>query len=370
MTREEFRFKRNCLKWLETQYPQVIAAISRGEAPKYPVHVEIHPHHFSTPMCNNNCPACTGKIYRCGARACEFGIDSKRLIQTITGFGGKVNDVIFSGNSIEPLLYPEIVPAIKAVRQAGAMFSLYSNFYYANRPGVIDALTTPATAYDYVRISLNAGKRESYNFSHRPDDPNAFGIVLENVRELTRLKKEKKADLYVHLTYLLDKYNSGFEELEGIVRWAASDSGINGIRFSVYQKPMGLSVPGAIDFSSEDFNSLKARVIRLEKHYGREDFSIEHPWEMTQHEEKEKKFLECRVGKVFPVIGMDGGVYPCTAMASPFSSEAFRYGNINHEDFWAIWDIMSNLRGVPLSSCHDCTRGEYDINTQLDRPLK
>ena len=370
MATEEFRFKRNCWQWLEKQHPEKLTAISLGQAPKYPAHVEIHPHHFSTPMCNNNCPACTGKIYRCGSRACEFGIEPERLIQTLGGFKGKVNDVIFSGNSIEPLLYPDIVPAINAVRAVGAMFSLYSNFYYASRPGVLNALTNPATPFDYIRISLNAGSRDSYNLSHQPCDENAFSIVLENIRELLLLKREKKAELYVHLTYLLDQHNSGPRELENVVRWAADHIGVNGIRFSVYQKPMGLSVPSAIDFSDEDFTHLKDHIVALEKEYARDNFSVEHPWEMTQNEQKEKIFHECRVGKVFPVIGMDGGVYPCTAMASPFSSEVYRYGNINKEDFWDIWGVMSNFPAAPLSRCYDCTRGEFDINSRFEELAK
>jgi MoaA/NifB/PqqE/SkfB family radical SAM enzyme len=362
---EDFRFRRNCWQWIQTEFPEVIESIVNGEDSNDPIHVEIHPHHSSTEMCNNRCVACTGGIYRGLDGKLDFGIEPARLFETIKIFKGRVNDIIFSGNSIEPLIYPEIVEAIKNVHNIGAMFSLYSNFYYANRPGVMEEITSPSTLLDYIRISLNAGTKESYNQSHFPKDPNAFDIVLENIKELLRLKKEKDVELYVHLTYLLDKQNSRKQELEGIVKWAAENKGISGIRFGVYQKPLGKKVPGLIDFSENEFNENAKYTGELAKTYFREDFVIEGPWIRTDKFEKQKTFDNCRVGLVFPVIAMDGGVYPCTSMASSSNKTGFCYGNINTDVFWDIWDVIKTKEGFPILGCYDCTRAEFDINQRF-----
>jgi len=263
------------------------------------------------------------------------------------------------------LLYPSVTEAIREVHKLMAMFSLYSNFYYASQPGVLEELTSPTTKMDYVRISLNAGTKESYNLSHLPWDPNSFEIILENIKELLRLKRSKGIELYVHLTYLLDRHNSGKRELEGIVKWAAENKGIAGIRFNSYQKPLGKGVPASIDFSEERFRETASYIRELGRDYGNEDFIVDPPWEKAEQKQKIKTFKECRVGKIFPVIGMDGGVYPCTSMASPFSPEQFCYGNINTEDFWEIWERVKTSGSFSLEKCYDCTRAEFDINKKL-----
>lgn len=367
MALNEILYRRNNWKWIESNYPNVIESLKNGISPIYPVHVEIHPHHYLTPLCNNFCNNCTGRNYRRNHELFKWGIDSQRLIQTIKGFKGKVDDIIFSGNSTEPLLYPEIKSAIRAVHDNKEMFSLYSNFYYANRKGVIDELTSPTTSFDYVRISLNAGKRESYNLSHNPDDENAFEVVKDNIIELLRQKKFKGIDLFVHLTYLIDRYNSEKEEIFDIIKWAKDNEGINGIRFSFYQKPLGGKVGDEIIFNDLEYHSLVNYINDLKKEFESNDFIIGSPWEKTNEEQKEKNFFSCNVGKLFSVIGSDGSVYPCTSMAFPYNDSKYKFGNINDEDFWDIWERVRNSENFSLKDCFDCTRAEYDINERFGK---
>ena len=183
---------RNSWEWLSQEYPEAISRVLEGKYAESPAHVEIHPHHSTTILCNNNCHSCTGSYYK-GIK--NTGIEVNRLIETIDSFKGKVNEVMYSGCCIEPLLYPDITETIKHIKDADIKFTLYSNFYYGNRPGLIDQLTAPNSEEDCIRISLDAGTNESYNHVHSPYDKNSFYKIKDNIKELLNAKK-KKDQLY------------------------------------------------------------------------------------------------------------------------------------------------------------------------------
>lgn len=349
-----FKQHGNSSEWL-SNFPEQVRAICDGKRPNSPLHVEIHPHSNNTEMCNNRCYGCTGLGYAMKDNS-GFGIDSGRLIQTIDSFKGRVQKVVFSGCCVEPLMYPQFADVIRHSRDADLDISIYSNFYFAT-PEITGLLSRPVKK-EFVRASLNAGTREAYNLVHRPADTNSFDIILENIRRLAGAKDGDSPFFY--LTYLLSQHNCDNKNLDFVVRFASSTRGIDKIRFSVYQKPLGRKMPRAVAIPQRLLDDSRKHLEDLKQKYQRQDFDVEITSEEIVEEQKQKGFSQCSVQDVFAVIGYDGSVYPCTAMASPFSPEQLKFGNINKEDFWDIWSKKNT--NFSLEGCLDCTRAEFEIN--------
>jgi len=356
---DSIKARRDCWKWVEREFPNGLKEILAGRKPKAPLHVEIHPHHKSTMMCNNDCPGCTGRVYKKDPSLVEgVGIKPERLIKTLQSFKGKIRRVVFSGNCTEPLLYPEIIPAIRTIRECGLEFNLYSNFYYADKAGLMEELTK-AGFKSYARASIDAGTKKTYNLTHKPLDKNSFEKILSNIDSIAQLRAKKNSKMYMHVTYLLSRHNSSREELDSIIKWA-SDHKVNSIRFTTYQKPLGKEMHNSSFLSEDKLEEVKRFLEEAKKEYNREDFDIETRELGITKEQKLKSFDKCSVMNVFGVIGFDGGVYPCTAMASSTTPEIYRFGNINTEDYWKIWNRAK--QNFSVSKCYDCTRTEFCIN--------
>jgi len=347
------------MTWLRDTFKQEIEKIRQGGSLDSPARLEIHPHHASTDFCNNTCESCTGLKYRNGFGK-KLGIKPEALLRTIDSLKGKVNRVLFSGCCIEPLLYPEIAEVLKQTRQAVPHASLYSNFYFADKPGVLEQLAD----FNLVRISLDAGSSRSYRETHNPQDKNAFYKILDNIKALVELKRKKQTDVRVQITYLLTKYNSLPQELKGITDWAKL-KGVDEVRFSFYQKPLGRKTRGSSFVRPDVLDSLRELKDWYFPVSGDRDF-ISIREERTSLTQKQKPFKKCLVRKLFGVIGFDGGVYPCTAMASPDSPDYYIYGNINDEDYLDVWEKIKKSKDFPLGKCYDCTRCEFESNVLMN----
>jgi radical SAM protein with 4Fe4S-binding SPASM domain len=357
------KVKGNSWTWLETEFGNGLKEVIDGRVPEYPAHVEIHPHHSSTILCNNSCPGCTGLIYNKHLPE-GVGIIPQRLIATIDSLKDKVKRIVFSGNCIEPLLYPEMDHVIRHVRGANIPFSLYSNFYYANKEGLMEELLdTPRK--DYVRASINSGSEETYNLVHSPLFKDTFKKVFSNVRKFAEMKVERDSPVFLHLTYLLTRDNSNENDLTSAVRFAFENKGINGIRFSTYQKPLGRRMPNSSDIPQAQYEETLETLSELKQKYRREKFEVDIFDAGILCEQKEKPFSRCYVQDIFPVIGFDGSVTSCTAMAAPQTPSYYKFGNINTEDFWDIWNNKHSKRNFVMDGCYDCTRAEFDINNRV-----
>jgi len=350
---------KNSWDWVNSLFSKEIDEITEGKHPDTPFQVEIHPHHSSTELCNNNCNGCTGGGYR-NSESKKQGIDINRFIETIDSFKGKTRRVVFAGNCTEPLLYPEINTLIRHIRDAGLEFGLYSNFYYADKPGFLEELTN-TSLNDYVRVSLDAGTSESYNKTHNPKDKNSFEKIKENTEDLLTLNK----NLDIHITYLLSDSNCNKTDLKAVTEWVGKHEGINSMRFHVYQKPLGRNMPNSSIISPSRLEETRELLSELKEQY-KDNFNmkIAFPKKMILNQ-KEKPFERCYVQHIFAVIGFDGEVYPCTAMASPSSSDIYKFGNINYEKFWDIWKNIDKKSLFPLDKCYDCTRAEFDVNCHV-----
>lgn len=360
--------------WLEayTTFEQRYV-MATGNSLVSPMRLEIHPYHFSqrTP-CNNNCGWCTRAKdkYNIIKKKIE-GIPIApllRLIRDIKNTG--VQDVVISGNSTEPLLYPWIEDLLVEIKKMGLPFRLFSNFYYGFKLLKIAHLFD---SDDIVRISLDAGSESGYNLTHKPSDKRAFFKILRNIEQLLKRRKEIGNDFQVHMTYLLSKENSDLEDIRFITEWAR-DNNLNSIRFSPPLKPKVANDKFDNDFVLSDLEIEKILDFL-------NDFKTQNP-EYAESvaileaykEQPEKKFEYCHHWKMIAVLGTSGMFFPCTSTSLVESIETLGVGplkdnNFNFLNFWNNKDSWKKI--VPEKclngKCADCTRWEFVVNKEIDR---
>jgi wyosine [tRNA(Phe)-imidazoG37] synthetase (radical SAM superfamily) len=362
------------LGWVTKRYGDGIALIEQGKIPPAPLQIEIHPYHCAQAMpCNNRCIWCTRLEDKIALKSGQVeGIDPDRLIAFIASLAGSgVRRIVVSGNSTEPLLYPRIEEVIQVIHGADMNWVLYTNFYYGRK--IIDAAVEFARPGDVLRVSLDAGNEAAYLKTHRPQDgPGAFRTVVANLTALLQERTRRGAPLSVGIAYLMTNDNSSEQELTSAIVWA-EQVGVDFLRFSVPLKPTHQNPEFAL--AEDEAARIKRRISRLAwQHELRRGLCASRMRIEIRQDEVEqgpKPFRVCHHCKLIPVLGVRGKLYPCTST----STEDFDHlglGNINDPNFentfWGIWRDPGKWRHN-TGGCPDCTRFEYDLNTEIERRI-
>lgn len=153
-----------------------------------------------TNACNHRCLFCANRRMKRPVGFMEGGV-FRRVATEAVGLGVREIALYTTGES---LLHPELPELVAFARQAG--FS----YVYLSSNG---ALLTPELSRRLIeaglhslRISFNAGSRESYHKLHGRDD---FDTVVENIRHYDRIRKELEAETLLSVGCVLNRWNSG-----------------------------------------------------------------------------------------------------------------------------------------------------------------
>ena len=133
-----------------------------------------------TNICNHSCVFCANRNMQRKPGYMDFSL-FQTIAQQARQAGVKEVALYTTGES---LLYPKIAEAVKFSRELG--FS----YIYLTTNGVLLTPKMSATllsaGLDSLRLSINAGTRDSYRKVHGHDD---FEIVLSHLQEYNRLRK-------------------------------------------------------------------------------------------------------------------------------------------------------------------------------------
>ena len=374
---------------------EYLNSIRNGKIPR-PFSIEIHPHLPKTPRCINDCVFCTGQEY--GHDAFNYGITEERfkeLVYNITqSQDGKrvqrVANITFSGNCTEPLLYPNLHQYIGELLNTVSYFILYTNMILGTQALFKTLADSKYTGLRVLRTSLNAATPSDYLQFHRPNmraiktelerlgiplEPgeHIFNRILNNIENIVNLRNKNNArSLCLYINYLLYPGNDREDEIKRLIDWA-DGIGLDYIKFRIPQIPQ---------LCQNSINHLeKGRVHELERvlqeKINTTNFTYkEIPLNDPLDEAKQKPFSLCWTRFSHAVIGCDGGLYPCTSVASP-SCDSFAEGNINQSSFWEIWNNSKRLLNFkhfnPKDECdkklfgtdspaHVCTLVEFAFN--------
>lgn len=198
-----------------------------------------------TNRCNNHCPACIGR--NAGGDELSWN-EIEQIADGLQELDCK--GVILSGGG-EPLLHPQFIQALRLLKEKGLKIGVNTNGL------ALDEKKAAAIAdiCEYCRISLDCGDADLYYKTHGMDK-RALACVLENIRCLSKIKREKNARL---------RLGTGF--LTG--------------RETIYQMEMFVELSKACgaDFAQfrpfqEDTTDISAEYERLKNKYEDEYFSV------------------------------------------------------------------------------------------------
>ena len=304
---------------------------------KYPIHVEIDP----TSSCQQNCLRCSYKQDIDGER--DYIIHRKGVSIPFPRFKELIKEfkdmgmlaVTLSGGG-EPLIYPRIEEIISEIVSKGLKLGVITNLAVHTDLKLLSESV-------WIRVSLDAATRDTYNTLHRPSHGKAFDLVLENIKGL--LACNRNLDLGVN--FLIQPENR-----HEILSAANLVKGIGGkyIRF----------VP-AIATESIDYERILSEI-RPDLHsaLGLKDerfhvFVIDERFDSLRV--KEKPYSFCYKQQIHPLIGADGNVYPCCLLKY---YERHRLGNILHSSFVSVWEGSKRKRWLERLDVDECPPCWFD----------
>jgi len=260
--------------------------------------------------------------------------DIARVIQQLAEIGCK--SLTFTGGG-DPLSNPKVFPkAFYEAINSGMKCALVTNGVLIDK--YLDAISDTCT---YVRVSVDAGNRETYRRLHGRD---SWAKVWRN---LEKLRVHFKGDLGV--AFLVHPEN--YLEVRKFCDLARlHDLSYAGIRpvllpgYSLSEKIVDSVVGQIKSFRSEYDFPVFTRMARFREVI-----------------EKDRGFTECLATPLLSVIGADLNVYLCCAHRG---NENFSFGNLKKSSFKEIWYGAKRkeiVEGINVDKCIPCRLGQYNI---------
>jgi len=349
---------------IQQYYSEAIRRWLTGQAVN-PFSVEIHP--AGKAGCINRCLHCTGSLPE-SMQSLET-IPIKPLIEFIHSLPDHgVGKIVISGCRTEPLTYKHIGEVIKAAKASNLSVGIHTTGELLT-PDLMLLIAYQATPGSYISFSIDAYDSLCYNEGHQPlNKRDAFSKIIKNAFEMGRLKSEFGSPLKINWYYLFLKCN--VHSKEGIRRFIelAKDGGANRVRFSTPLLPVNNKGQhrGFEIVSEEEVNQAKSYVEHARQEIGETpDFRVSVlPYVSPFEHLKKPSFRFCYHGELIGVIGSDGFIYPCTAVASVAFAH-LRRGRI--EDFWKVWQEKHLLRVPEDCPGTHCDRFEGAFNRHVEQ---
>ncbi len=329
-----------------------------------PINLEIDPSN----ACNHSCPFCiSGHLHLSKFKGTEFFdrqmMDKDILMNLVKDLSKtKVKSVSWTGGG-EPTMNPALKEAIKYLKENSNIdMGMFSNGSMLTR---FDLFETVVDSLSWIRISMDAGKAKSYDDLRITNKSNSFKIVLDNIKKLIKIKKERDSKITIGVGFVVtqDNYNEVLDfanlfkdldvdycqykpEIIQIERNGASDK-----KQQISPKFWANEVIDLLDQASKilgkkfQCNSYKVQdlIVDKKKTYGRE-------------------YKQCIGSQLQPCIGADGEVYVCT---NHRGHKERSYGNLYEKSFSEIWGDVSK-RGCVMNQIEN--KEKFSMCSQLCKP--
>tara|TARA_Y100000389_G_C17465772_1_gene525385 strand:+ start:1853 stop:3055 length:1203 start_codon:yes stop_codon:yes gene_type:complete len=329
-----------------------------------PINLEIDPSN----ACNHSCPFCiSGHLHLSKFKGTEFFdrqmMHKDILMNLVKDLSKtKVKSVSWTGGG-EPTMNPALKEAIKYLKENSNIdMGMFSNGSMLTR---FDLFETVVDSLSWIRISMDAGKAKSYDDLRITNKSNSFKIVLDNIKKLIKIKKERDSKITIGVGFVVtqDNYNEVLDfanlfkdldvdycqykpEIIQIERNGASDK-----KQQISPKFWANEVIDLLDQASKilgkkfQCNSYKVQdlIVDKKKTYGRE-------------------YKQCIGSQLQPCIGADGEVYVCT---NHRGHKERSYGSLYEKSFSEIWGDV-NKKGCVMNQIEN--KEKFSKCSQLCKP--
>lgn len=282
----------------------------------YPIYIETSP----SGACNHRCRFCGKDFMKYQRRFLDWDMFKQRL-EEMGRLG--VKSIMHAGEG-EPLLHKNIVEIVQTGKAAGIDQALNTNgvlFTSDKAEGIL-----PYS--EWVRISLDAGTRDTYAHLHRTQ-PGDFDRVLENLTEANRLRKANKWTCALGIQMLLLPENR--QEVVTLAE-KARDTGVDYLVIKPYsQHPQSFTT----EYHDVTYEEDLALAEKLEP-FSTPDFNvIFRVRAMRKWDTSARSYARCYAMSFWTYIDAAGIVWGC---CNHLGEEAFRMGNLYENTFEEIWN--------------------------------
>lgn len=134
---------------------------------------------LSTKQCDYDCVFCDSKFYHLTPRVFPRDV-LFRITDELHVMG--VDSVLLCGEGGEPLLHPHFAEVASRLHGNGCSLGVYTNGSYYN-----NSILNELKNFEFVRISLNAGTSETYQYVHGIKDDYQFENTLQFIQKVAKI---------------------------------------------------------------------------------------------------------------------------------------------------------------------------------------
>ncbi len=297
----------------------------------YPLYVEISP----VGGCNHRCTFCALDFvgYKPGF------LKLNALAETLKdmSFGG-VKSIMYAGEG-EPCLHPHLAEIIVTTKSFVIDVGLTTNGVLMNSK----LLEKSLSRISWIKVSIDAGEKETYLKIHRPKNPNDWEKVFENLKIAVELKRENRYECRIGAQMLLlpesadgkgEFIPGNFDEVT-ILAKKLKEIGVDYFVVKPYSHQPLSKTESYRDFDYNEYPALWFQVDKLRK-IATEKFEIIFRSGAMERYSQERDYDFCgAVPFSWAYIMADGSVYSCSIY---LLDKRFYLGNINEQSFQKIWE--------------------------------
>jgi len=271
----------------------------------------------------------------------------------------------------EPTLNRHLKEAIEYCGQNGIKMGMFTNGTLFDKWDMFEALVENMT---WVRISVDAGTKETYNGVRRAKGRQDWDKMVSNLERLLKVNKAhgNKIDIGVGYVISPDTYSE-------IVDFANFFSKYD-LAYCQYKPEIIIREKGGqqrdLEFWTEKVNPL---LVEAEKILGNKFQVNGYKFEdlAMDREKFGRNYKRCLGSQLSPCVGADGHVYVCT---NHRGWKQYSYGNLYEESFKTIWknvqkrqEVMNLIENVEcfknctkLCKPHESNKAMWEIYNKLD----
>lgn len=336
----------------------------------YPIQMEIS----LSGACNHRCTFCALDFVNYQPRF----IAKDAMTKTLNDMAqGGVKSVMYCGEG-EPTLHPDLADILVATKTAGLDAALTTNGSLMNEAFLKKALGSLA----WIKVSLDAGAKDTYLKIHRPKNSGDWEQVFDNLKFAVLLKKKQgyKCRLGAQAVLLLDaKDDQGaavpgnFNEIAGLAR-SLKNIGLDYFVIKPYSyQPLSL----AGTYRNLDYSTYQYPIHWLEselKKIATPKYEVVLRAKTIEKYSQERNYQLCHaIPYAWAYIMADGSVWSCSAN---LLNKNFYLGNVNERSFKDIWEGEARKKQwqymkkfSPRNCRKNCVMDKVnDYLWELDRP--
>lgn len=307
---------------------------------KYPIHIQVD----LCGACNHNCFFC---FFRNDANNIEYKrddirkvtfLDSDVALKAISEFAGLgVKAITFVGGG-EPLIHKEIEEIVENTVENGMEYGVITNLDIKKSPHFLKKAS-------WIRVSVDAGKVETYNLIHNPP-MGSFERVKKNIEYLSGF-----VEIGVSFLVCKENYKDIFlacELFKGV--------GAKYIQFKpVYDEDRGKNIKPYLEETMKLLN--KAKTLEAE------EFKIINQIERIENLSTTKRgFEKCRIQSFTSQLGVDGKIYACCLLKY---IPKFCLGDLRVNTFKEVWNSQARKKFLKSHNVCDCPPCYYDKTNEI-----